>query len=130
MVDMDIEATREEYNRVLNNLARMMPDDPNYAKTLEAATEIAKIIGEYERRDLDRINNNIRNDIQEEGLRVDIAKVKSDRLRSWTEVIKTAMSSAVAVSMGILAYKNEAVDFKLPSARSVWNLATSWIPKR
>jgi len=127
---MDIEATREEYNRVLNELSRMMPDDPNYAKTLEAAESLAKIIGEYERRDLDRINSNIKNDISEEELRVDMAKVKADRLRSGTEVVKSVLSSAVAIGMGFLAYKNEAVDFKLPSARSVWNLATSWIPKR
>lgn len=127
---MDIEQTREEYNRLLNELGRMMPDDPNYAKTLESAEKLARMIGEYERRDLDRINNNIRNDIQEEGLRVDQAKVKADRFRSVTELIKTAVSGGVAVGMGLLAYKNEAIDFNLPSARSVWNLCTSWIPKK
>ena len=127
---MDIEKTREEYNRVLEKLAGMMPDDEKYQETLKAAETLAKMIGEYERRDLDRINSNIKNDISEEELRVDMAKVKSDRLRSWTEVVKTFVSGGVAVGMGILAYKNEAIDFNLPTARSVWNLATSWIPKR
>lgn len=127
---MDIEQTRSEYNRLLNELARMMPDDQNYAKTLEAAESLAKIIGEYERRDLDRINNNIRNDIQEEGLRVDMAKVKSDRYRTTSELVKAGLSSGVAVGMGLLAYKKEAVDFVLPTVKGLWNFAIGWIPKR
>lgn len=127
---MDIEQTRTEYNRLLNELARMMPDDQNYAKTLEAAESLAKIIGEYERRDLDRIDRNIKNDIQEENLRVDMAKVKSDRYRTTSELVKAGLSSGVAIGMGLLAYKKEAVDFVLPTVKGLWNFATGWIPKR
>lgn len=127
---MNIEQTQAEYNRLLNELARMMPDDPNYQKTLESAEGLAKIIGEYERRDLDRINNNVRNDIQEESLQVDMAKVKADRMRSWFDLIRTTLGVGCSVGMGMLAYKNEAVDFHLPSARSVWDMAKSLIPRR
>lgn len=126
---MDIERTREEYNRLLEELARMMPDDPKYQETLKAAESLSKIIGEYERRDLERINSNIRNDISEEELRVNMAKVKSDRFRSWTEVLKSALGVGSSIGLGILAYHNDAIDFKL-AVRSVWDMAKSLIPKR
>lgn len=126
---MNIEQTRDEYNRLLEELRRMMPDDPKYQETLKAAESLAKIIGEYERRDLERINSNIRNDISEEELRVNMGKVKSDRFRSWTELLKSAMSSATAIGLGVLAYKNDMIDFKL-AVRSVWDVAKSFIPKR
>lgn len=111
---MDIEKTYDEYNRVLNDLARMMPDDPNYTKTLEAAESLAKIIGDYERRDLDRINNNVRNDIQEEQLHVDMAKVKADKTRSWLGFGQSVLGLTGAVCMGVLSYKKEMEDFVLP----------------
>lgn len=126
---MDIEKTYAEYNRVLNDLAKMMPDDPNYAKTLEAAESLAKIIGEYERRDLDRMNSNVKNDISEDGLKIDMEKVKTDRLREWLGLIKTALGVGASVGMGIVAYKGDVIDFKLPT-RSLWDLAKGLIPKR
>ena len=126
---MDIEKTREEYNRLLNDLARMMADDPNYAKTLEAAEKLARIIGEYERRDLDRINSNVKNDISEDELRVDMAKVKTDRLREWLGLVKTALGVGASVGMGLIAYKGDVIDFKLP-IRNLWDLAKGVIPKR
>lgn len=126
---MDIEKTEIEYNRILNDLARMMPDDPKYKETLEAAEKLAKIIGEYERRDLERINNNVRNDINEENLRVDIAKVKTDRLREWLGLAKTGISVAASVGLGWIAYKGEIIDFKLP-IRALWDGAKSLIPRK
>lgn len=126
---MDIEKTNEEYNRMLNDLARMMPDDPHYKETLEAAEKLAKIIGEYERRDLERLTNNARTDIQEEQLRVDVAKVKTDRLREWLGLAKTSISVATSVALGYIAYKGEIVDFKLP-IRALWDGAKSLIPRK
>lgn len=125
---MDIEKTNEEYNRVLNDLARMMPDDPNYAKTLEAAETLAKIIGEYERRDLDRINSNVKNDISEDGLRVDMAKVKSDRTRAWLDFAKSVLGIGAAFGMGWLSYQKEEIEFTLPG-RNVLDWAKRLIPK-
>lgn len=126
---MDIEKTIGEYDRLLNELARMMPDDPKYKETLDAAEKLAKIIGEYERRDLERINNNVRNDINEENVRVDMAKVKSDRLRSWLDLAKAMVGVAGSGLLAAIAYKGEMIDFKLP-IRTLMDLGKGLLPKR
>lgn len=129
MAEMDIEKLNEEFNRLSDELKRLKPDDPTYRTVSENQERLAKIINEYERRDLERINNNVRNDINEENVRVDFEKVKTDRLREWLGLAKTGLSVAGGLAMGAIAYKGELVDFKLPF-RSMWDLAKGLIPKK
>lgn len=123
---MDIELIEKEIDRLSKELARLKPDDPNYAPVRTNLVELTKILGDYEKRDQDRINNNVRNDINEESVRVDMAKVKTDRLREWLGLVKTGLSIGAGLGMGWIAYQGEIKEFKLP-IRSLWDGAKSLI---
>lgn len=123
---MDIEKIEREINRLSDELDRLDASDPVYRNVSENLERLTKILGEYEKRDQDRINNNVRNDINEESVRVDMAKVKTDRLREWLGLVKTGLSIGAGVGMGWIAYQGEIKEFKLP-IRSLWDGAKSLI---
>ena len=100
----------------------MKPDDPMYRTIVENLDRLHKIIDAEERRDMERINNNIANEVKEDEVRVDMAKVKTDRLREWLGFGKTGLSVGASLGLGWLAYKGEVVDFKLV-ARNIWDVA-------
>ena len=125
---MDIEKMNEEVDRLRQELSRLEPADPNYRVISENLERMARVIGDVEKRDQDRLNNNARNDISEEGVRVDMAKVKTDRLREWLGVVKTGITTGAGLGMAWLAYKGEVKDFKLP-IRGILDAAKSLIPR-
>lgn len=110
---MEIETLYAEYNRVLGELRKMKLDDPNRPELLDELEKIGKQIEGYERRDQDRLNNNARNDIAEESVRVDLAKVRSENQKTWVG----AGTKALGIGAGIFglwySYHSENESFKL-----------------
>lgn len=111
---MDIEKMYEEYTRLMEELGRTNLDDPNRPKLLDEAEQLGKLIAEYEKRDQDRLNANAQNDIREESVRVDLAKVKADRTRTWVDAATKLLSIGAGMFGVWYSYQKEEVDFTLP----------------
>ena len=126
---MDINKVYEEIDRLSAELSRLDASDPNYKPIRENLEGLYKMAADYEKRDQDRINNNIRNDISQDGVSVDMAKVKADRLRSWLDFAKTTLGIGASLGLAKIAYQGEIKDFILP-IRSLWDMAKGLIPRR
>lgn len=117
---MDIDKLYEEYNRVIEELGKMKLDDPNRRSLLEESEMLSKQIGEYERRDQDRVNNNARNDIAEENVRVDYAKVKSENIKNGLGFGTKVLGIGAGVFGMWYSYHQENDNFKL-ACKSAWS---------
>lgn len=126
---MDIEKVEEEFNRLQEELRRLKPDDPSYRIISENAERLSKIIGECERRDLDRISSNRKEENDISDIRVNMERVKTDRLREWLGLAKNLVGVAASIGLGVIAYKGEVVDFKLP-IKALWDGAKNLLPRR
>lgn len=126
---MDIEKVYEEIGRLAEELSRMSPTDENYRSISENMERLSRIISEYEKRDQDRVNNNVRNDIQEEQLKVDQEKIKADRARTIANVVCDAIKVLGAIYLGKSAYDGEMVKFTMP-IRGLVDWCKNLFPKR
>lgn len=126
---MDIEALNAEFNRLQKELARLKATDPDYKPVSENLERIGRIVADYEKRDLERINSNVSNDVKEDNVRLEHEKIKTDRMREHFSLIKTVLGIGASVGMGLLAYKQETVDFHMPF-RELWNTAKNLIPRK
>ena len=126
---MDIEKVNREINRLSDELDRLDAGDPNYRTVSENLERLYKVVSDYEKRDQERINNNIKNDINADAVSVDMAKVKADKLRSWLDFGKTTLGIGASLGLAMIAYQGEIKDFILP-IRSLWDMAKGLIPRR
>ena len=126
---MDIEKVNREINRLSDELDRLDAGDPNYRTVSENLERLYKVVSDYEKRDQERINNNIKNDINADAVSVDMAKVKADKLRSWLDFGKTTLGIGASLGLAKIAYQGEIKDFILP-IRSLWDMAKGLIPRR
>lgn len=125
---MDIEKVNREINRLSDELDRLDAGDPNYRTVSENLERLYRVVADYEKRDQERINNNIKNDINADAVSVDMAKVKADKLRSWLDFGKTALGIGASLGLAKIAYQGEIKDFILP-IRSLWDMAKGLIPR-
>lgn len=126
---MDIEKVNREINRLSDELDRLDAGDPNYRTVSENLERLYRVVADYEKRDQERINNNIKNDINADAVSVDMAKVKADKLRSWLDFGKTTLGIGASLGLAKIAYQGEIKDFVLP-IRSLWDMAKGLIPRR
>lgn len=112
---MDIEKINREIDRLSDELNRLDAADPNYRSIRENLEGMYKMAADYEKRDQERINNNIKNDINADAVSVDMAKVKADRLRSWLGFATATLGTGAGLGLAKIAYQGEIKDFILPS---------------
>lgn len=126
---MDIEKVYEEVDRLTEELTRMNATDENYRYVRENIQGLSQVAGDYEKRDQDRMTNNARTDIQEEQLRVDMAKVKADKWRTAADFFKGMCCLAGSLYLGKSAYDGEMVKFVMPN-RGLLDWCKNLFPKR
>lgn len=82
----NLELYEERERELLERLGRMSADDPNRKSVVQELNTLSSIQVNYQQTELTRLNNNAKNDIDEERLRVEAEKVKNDKTRNWTTV--------------------------------------------
>jgi len=90
-------------------LGNMSADDPNREKIVKEIGEHSRIVDDYEGRDLKRLDNNAKNDIEEARLEIEAQKILNERARNRTERIKIFMYALFGVGTGMLSYNMDKV---------------------
>ena len=93
--EMDIvELAEKRMNELYEKLDRMSLDDPNRKSIVDEIGDHARIVNDYENRDLKRLDNNAKNDIEEQRIIIDSdrnlierAKVRTDRMKLFAYII-------------------------------------------
>ena len=114
----------QEKERLIKELPRYDPTSSEYTSILARIAQIDEIIGNQEKRDRERNNDNIRNDIQEEQLKVDKAKVKADRFRTKVSLIGIGAQLAAYFFGMTYSYKQEGEKYSLVLSKTCQNIAT------
>ena len=127
---MDIDKLEAECNRLMDeSLSRLKPEDPDYAKVVGNLETLNKIANDVDRRELERMKQYSQADINEAELKVEMQKVRCDRLRHWLDFAKGLLGVSGSVGLGYMAYHEELKNFKLP-IRAVMDFAKGLIPKK
>ncbi len=94
----NLELLEERQKDLVEQLNRMAIDDPKRPKVQDELDLISKIIVNMKTQDETRLNNNARNSIEEERLRIEHKKLESDKI--WRGI--TIGTSVLGVASGYL----------------------------
>ena len=121
---MTIEVVQREHARVMEKLSVTDPLSAEYGTLLEREKELSKILFEFDKQDQDRLNNNARNDIQEEQLKIEKAKIKTGWIGNVITIIGIGAQVGVSIFGMKYAYHQEGELFHLPGSKTCQNIAT------
>ena len=100
--NLELYETRE--HELLEELGRCKFDDVKRSSIVKELDTIAKIRSNYESNEQTRLNNNRRNDIEEDKLKVEEAKLANDKLRTKVTVGQTIMFLIASIGAGVMSY--------------------------
>ena len=87
-----MELIEQNEKKLYEELAELDPiKDPNYAEGLKKAKIYSEIHSAYDQNETTRLNNNARNDIDEEKLRIEEAKVQNEKAKIKVDGWKAGM---------------------------------------
>ena len=77
-----IELNEARLRQLYADLARYEPTDPNYKKIADNIEVLSRVLDSHQQVELKRIDNNMKNDIEEQKLVIEMEKVEADKARS------------------------------------------------
>ena len=120
---MGIDEAEELLKLLIEKAKNMSPDDPSFKDVTNAINNLIRWINDYHRLENERNHNNIQDDLSEEELKVNAKKVKIDLIRSILDFGGKVLFLLGSLTMGAIAYTNEAVKFNLPSSKGLLDAA-------
>ena len=100
--NLDLYEKRE--HEVLERLGQTEHDDPNRKNLVNELTALSSIRVSYEQTEQTRLNNNARNDIDEEKLRIEQAKLENERDRNKAIWIQALLSFFAGTALTMKSY--------------------------
>lgn len=100
--NLDLYEKRE--HEVLEQLGRTEHDDPNRKNLVNELTALSSIRVSYEQTEQNRLNNNARNDIDEEKLRIEQGKLENEKERNKTLMAQSLLSLFVGIGLTMKSY--------------------------
>lgn len=100
--NLDLYEKRE--HEVLEQLGRTEHDDPNRKNLVNELTALSSIRVSYEQTEQTRLNNNARNDIDEEKLRIEQGKLENEKERNKVLIGQSLLSLLVGVGLTMKSY--------------------------
>ncbi len=100
--NLDLYEKRE--HEVLEQLGRTEHDDPNRKNLVNELTALSSIRVSYEQTEQTRLNNNARNDIDEEKLRIEQGKLENEKERNKALVAQSLLSLLVGIGLTMKSY--------------------------
>lgn len=100
--NLDLYEKRE--HEVLERLGKTEHDDPNRKNLVNELTALSSIRVSYEQTEQTRLNNNARNDIDEEKLRIEQGKLENEKERNKTIMLQSLLSLLVGVGLTMKSY--------------------------
>lgn len=85
-------------------LGRMNYDDPNRKKVLDEIEVYSRVDNAYEQTEQKRLDNYVKNELEERRIRVEEAKVKNDKQRNGTDVFKAILFCVGGFLSGFSGY--------------------------
>lgn len=103
LMDLNEDVQRDLYE----TLKQMNHDDPKRKAIVDELEKHAKAQDSHLRYEMERYNNNIKNDIEEQRLIMDQQKIKNDKSRSRVEFAKGVMYVVGGFAMSFFSYNKE-----------------------
>ena len=101
--------TEERMKELLEQLGKMPIGDPARVKIVEELNDYSRIVDDYEGRDLKRLDNNAKNDIEEARLKIDAQKIVLEKSRIRTERFKVFAYILSGIGTGMLSYNMDKI---------------------
>lgn len=101
--------TEERMKELLEQLGKMPIGDPAREKIVEELNDYSRIVDDYEGRDLKRLDNNAKNDIEEARLEIDAQKIILEKSRIRTERFKVFAYILSGIGTGMLSYNMDKI---------------------
>lgn len=101
--------TEERMKELLEQLGKMPIGDPAREKIVEELQDYSRIVDDYEGRDLKRLDNNAKNDIEEARLEIDAQKIILEKSRIRTERFKVFAYILSGIGTGMLSYNMDKI---------------------
>ena len=105
----------ENEKAAYEELKKLDYDDPKRSKVLSEARSLTETRLSLEKADQERSNSYSRNEIEEEKLRIEAEKVKTDRKRITADLVKIGMAFGLGVGAEMFSYT---ADVWLPKNQS------------
>lgn len=125
---MDIDELNKRINELIEKLEGIKPEEPAYKTIAEELSTLYKIADQYEQRDMNRINNNMQNDINQMRVEVEMEKVKVDRTGKLLTTAEKVLATVGALGVAWLSFERDK-EFKIP-IRGVAEWVKVILPKR
>ena len=101
--------TEERMKELLEQLGKMPIGDPAREKIVDELNDYSRIVDDYEGRDLKRLDNNAKNDIEEARLKIDVQKIVLEKSRIRTERFKVFAYILSGIGTGMLSYNMDKI---------------------
>ena len=101
--------TEERMKELLEQLGKMPMSDPGREKLVKELEDYSRIVDDYEGRDLKRLDNNAKTDIEEARLEIEAQKVLNERARNRTEKFKIFAYILSGIGTGMLSYNMDKI---------------------
>lgn len=101
--------TEERMKELLEQLGKMPIGDPAREKIVEELQDYSRIVDDYEGRDLKRLDNNAKNDIEEARLEIDAQKIILEKSRIRTERFKVCTYILSGIGTAMLSYNMDKI---------------------
>ena len=101
--------TEERMKELLEQLGKLPIGDPARVKIVEELNDYSRIVDDYEGRDLKRLDNNAKNDIEEARLEIDAQKIILEKSRIRTERFKVFAYILSGIGTGMLSYNMDKI---------------------
>ena len=99
-----VELAEGSMRDLYEGLNKMQVGDPKRESIMKEIESHSKIVDSYESRDLRRMDNNAKNDIEEQRVIVDQMKVQNSKAELWVRLIEKAMYFVGAFGVGYYGY--------------------------
>lgn len=99
-----MELLEQREREAYKELGQMSFDDPNRGKVVSEAKTLAELRAKFEESENTRLNNNARNDIDEQRIRLDEEKLKNEKARTRFDVWKVLIYVAAGFGMNVSSY--------------------------
>lgn len=105
---LDIHALHEMREKeILLEIGKLKPEDPNRQKLFSELKILAEIRNADETTDLNRLNNQAKNELEETRLAIDTKKANNETARIWVDLGRIAAAVYTSIRTPFIAYHME-----------------------
>lgn len=98
------ELMEEREKEIYVELGKLKFDDPKRQKLMAEAKSLADIKNAYETTENNRLNNNARNDIEEQKLVIEEAKLRNDKRRIGVDIARIIVYTIAGFGLNVASY--------------------------